>query len=33
LFSVDISRNGVTRELFRDLVKKVDDRMTSCLSQ
>lgn len=33
LFSVDISSNGVTRELFRDLVLKIDDRMSACVSQ
>jgi hypothetical protein len=33
LFNVDISSNGVTRELFHDLVLKVDDQITSCLSQ
>ena len=33
LLSVDISSNGVTPELFRDLVLKIDDRMTSCLNQ
>lgn len=32
-FSVDISENGVTQELFSDLVLKIDDRMSACISQ
>lgn len=33
VFNVYISSKGVTQELFRDLVLKIDDRMASCLSQ
>ncbi|MCK6584577.1 MAG: hypothetical protein L6Q49_15895 [Anaerolineales bacterium] len=32
-FRADISNNGVTHELFRDLVLKIDDRMSACVSQ
>ena len=32
-FTADISSKGVTHEIFRDLVLKIDDRMASCLSQ
>lgn len=33
LFSADISDAGVTHELFRDLVLKIDKKMSSCLDR
>ena len=32
-FRADISNNGVTRELFRDLVLKIDDEVSSCVNR
>ncbi len=32
-FRADISDNGVTHEIIRDLVLKIDDRMASCLNK
>jgi hypothetical protein len=33
MFNMDISNDDVSRELFRDLVLKIDDRMSACVSQ
>jgi hypothetical protein len=32
-FRADISGNGITHEIFRDLILKIDDRMSACLNQ
>lgn len=32
-FSADISNRGVTHELFRDLVLRIDEKMSSCLGR
>lgn len=33
IFNVDIYSNGITQELFRDLVVKIDEEMSACLSR
>lgn len=32
-FRADISNDGITREMFRDLVLKIDNRMSACINQ
>ncbi len=32
-FRADISKNGITHELFRDLARKIDDEIDSCVNR